>query len=592
MSVEINDILANRYEIIRSIGRGGMADVFLAFDTRRSVNLALKVLRDDIAEDSVFVKRFRREAQTLARLQHPNIVRFYGMEEDENQVFITMDFINGTTLRKELIQKTSAFPLERIAAILLPICSALNYAHNEGMIHCDVKPANIMIERTGKVLLADFGIARLGEGATTATMVGAGTPAYMAPEQILGKDPTPQTDIYSLGIVLYEMLTGGERPFTGEGARTTGSTGEKVRWEQLHTKPPSLRTINPAISVEVEKVVNRCLEKDPAKRYASVLDLAQAFSECAPQGASDTVYVPQVQTETPKVITPPLRVNPQRKGEFASPTSSKAQTQRKTRGVVIAVVLIPLFLLGIVGAFLLSRGNILQNIFNASGFLNPTPTSTTEPTKFVPIVVELPTITPAPTFTLEPTSTITPTVQPTAIGVSGVLSGNAKCRRGAGELLYSFDINTILVQGNPVIILGRNYDKSWLKILTESQKECWVLKGFVSANYDINKLPVTLSPKLDQIYYAYVVASCSTKWNGKVCDVAPVCTAKGIFDKFTDSTSAKQTCLNDTRQTGTKLCITTMEYSMESEIVKESNGSLFYSCPVTPANSVWTLQDL
>jgi serine/threonine protein kinase len=166
----------------------------------------------------------------------------------------------------------------------------MQFAHGEGMVHCDIKPGNIMIHRNGTVLVADFGIARMTDAATT-TMVGMGTPAYMAPEQIGGLDPTQGTDIYALGIVLYEMLTGGERPFTGEHAQTTGSTSEKVRWEHIHLEAPSPRLYNPDISIEMEAVVLKCLEKNPDQRYASAIELWKALERAA-TGLDETYVVP------------------------------------------------------------------------------------------------------------------------------------------------------------------------------------------------------------------------------------------------------------------------------------------------------------
>ncbi len=270
-------VLNNRYRVDEFLGRGGMAEVYRVWDIHRSVNLAMKVLFPDLAEDPVFVRRFRREAKNLADLQHPNIVRFYELEKDDLLVFLTMDFIEGTTLRSEIMRTETPLSPERILEVMKSVCGALNFAHRLGVVHCDIKPANIMIHRNGTILVTDFGIARQAEGSTTATMVGAGTPAYMAPEQVRGLDPTPQTDIYSLGIVLYEMLTGGERPFTGESAEVTGTSGERVRWEQVHVKPFSPRRFNPQISPELENVVLKCLEKEPERRYAGSLELLEAL---------------------------------------------------------------------------------------------------------------------------------------------------------------------------------------------------------------------------------------------------------------------------------------------------------------------------
>ncbi len=245
MAVHVGDKLKNRYRIEESLGRGGMADVYKVWDEERSTYLALKLLRDDLAQDPVFMRRFRREAHNLAQLQHPNIVRFYGLEEDDLKAFILMEYIEGPTLREEIRRAGSGgMSQERIQSVMKDVCSALHYAHNKGLVHCDIKSGNILIDASGKAYLTDFGIAR-GMDMATSTMVGIGTPAYMAPELIKGQDPTPQTDIYALGIVLYEMLTGGERPFSGERATITGTTADKVRWEHLQLEPTPVSQFNP-----------------------------------------------------------------------------------------------------------------------------------------------------------------------------------------------------------------------------------------------------------------------------------------------------------------------------------------------------------
>ena len=151
----IGKTLAKRYRVDASLGRGGMAEVYKVWDQQRAAYLALKVLREDLAEDKVFIRRFKREAQTLARLQHPNIVRFYGLDEDQDEqlVFMLMDYIEGTTLRKEIYKSKQPFSAERVLEIMRPVCSALYYAHNQGIVHCDVKPGNIMIDTQGRILI-------------------------------------------------------------------------------------------------------------------------------------------------------------------------------------------------------------------------------------------------------------------------------------------------------------------------------------------------------------------------------------------------------------------------------------------------------
>lgn len=269
----VGKTLKNRYRVEESLGRGGMADVYKVWDIQRSAYLAMKVLRDDLAQDPIFLRRFQREAKALAGLQHPNIVRFYGMERDDLLAFLLMEYVDGVSLQAEILRaEGKPLPMERVKEVMGAVTSALYYAHNQGLVHCDIKPGNILLDKHGGIYLTDFGIAR-GMDAATSTMVGIGTPAYMAPELIKGQDPSPQTDIYALGIVLYEMLTGGERPFTGERAGITGTTAEKVRWEHLEKEPPPIKKWNEDISDEMNSVVMQCLVKKISQRIASADDL-------------------------------------------------------------------------------------------------------------------------------------------------------------------------------------------------------------------------------------------------------------------------------------------------------------------------------
>jgi len=282
------------------LGIGSMGEVYKVWDEKRATYLAMKLLREDFAEDQVFLRRFRREAQTLAKLQHPNIIRFYGMEQDGPLVFTLMDYVQGYSLRREIIEAGGPLALQRVLEIMQSVCAALHYTYQQGFIHCDIKPGNIMIDKKGAVYLTDFGIARMTESAT-ATMVGAGTPDYMSPEQVRGEEPIPQMDIYALGIMLFEMLTGGKRPFTGEHAKISGSAVEKVRWEQIYTQPPSPRKFNPGIFPALEAVVLKCLEKDSGKRYRNALELLNALQ--AAIGSQPAVAVPGSLPEPPPYLS-------------------------------------------------------------------------------------------------------------------------------------------------------------------------------------------------------------------------------------------------------------------------------------------------
>jgi eukaryotic-like serine/threonine-protein kinase len=304
----VGKTLANRYQVIEFIGRGGMAEVYKVWDPDRMIYLAAKVLLKSLAMDQVFLRRFKREAESLAKLQHPNIVRYYGLCHDGGIAFMLLDFIEGVSLQEWIFTQGSKLSPDMVMKIARSVCSALHYAHTEDLVHCDIKPGNIMLNHNNDILLTDFGIARMTDAAT-ATMVGFGTPAYMAPELVYGKDPTPQSDIYSLGIVLYEMVTGGERPFTGEQARTTGATSEKVRWEQVFLAPPPPSQYNSQLSKQLEAIILRCLAKDPGMRFGSALDLMNAI-EMASAGKLNTLNWPKEPNEQPVTVPQPAPIYP------------------------------------------------------------------------------------------------------------------------------------------------------------------------------------------------------------------------------------------------------------------------------------------
>lgn len=414
-------VLLNRYRVDEFLGRGGMADVYKVWDSQRATYLAMKILHADLAEDKVFLRRFKREAQTLAKLQHPNIVRFYGLEQDDEIAFILMDYIEGSTLRKEIFRAQSSIPLERVLEIMKPVCSALHYAHQSGVVHADIKPANIMIHNNGIVLVADFGIARATESAT-ATMVGAGTPAYMPPEQARGQVLTPQSDIYSLGIVLYEMLTGGERPFTGERARITGGTTEKIIWEQLNAEPPSMRAHNPGLPAALENVALSMLDKDSAYRPATTLDVLNALSQAAvsPTPVPVDVPVPVAALSEPDLSAAPAPVgapepipdvpvaqeNAPVQPQLKTPPTSTAQLIPWRKYVPIGVLAILLGLGLVVGLSFLNLGRR-----DAPAVEVPVVSDTTTSG---PTATKTPTPTVTATFTALPTPTFTPTLAPTA----------------------------------------------------------------------------------------------------------------------------------------------------------------------------------
>jgi eukaryotic-like serine/threonine-protein kinase len=245
----IGKTLLNQFRVDSFVASGGMGAVYRVWDTKRNVPLAMKVLHADYIDDPSAFKSFQREARALQRLRHPNVVPFYGLYQTEDFTFILQAFIDGPSLREILKKHPGGLPAPEAIIYLRALCAALGYAHSNGVVHCDIKPANIMTDQGGQIYLADFGISRHAESTTT-TLAGAGTPAYMAPEQIRIEEVFPTTDIYALGVLLFEMLTG-KRPFRGDEPAlvSTGSTsGERIRHAHLHLQPPDPRQINSSIS--------------------------------------------------------------------------------------------------------------------------------------------------------------------------------------------------------------------------------------------------------------------------------------------------------------------------------------------------------
>ncbi|MDU2066299.1 MAG: Stk1 family PASTA domain-containing Ser/Thr kinase, partial [Sporomusaceae bacterium] len=257
----INRTLDNRYTVLELVGGGGMAEVYRAHDELLDRYVAVKVLRSQFTSNEEFVRRFRREAQAAAKLSHPNIVNVYDVGRDDDIYYIVMEFISGETL-KEKIDREGILPVETAVRIADEIAQALENAHQNHLVHCDIKPHNIMVTSSGRIKVTDFGIAR---AVTSATMVHTGTIIgsvhYFSPEQAKGAPVSAQSDIYSLGVVLYEMLTG-KVPFNGD-----SPIGIAIQHIQERLVPPS--EINPDVPPLVEAIVMKAMAKLPADRFAT-----------------------------------------------------------------------------------------------------------------------------------------------------------------------------------------------------------------------------------------------------------------------------------------------------------------------------------
>ena len=258
-------------EILEEIGSGGMATVYRAVQQPLGRTIAIKALKPSIAVDSQFAKRFEREAHFMATLQHENILHVHDFLKQDDSMFIVMEYVRGIDLF-DLLERKSQLPADVAAIITLQVARALDYAHFRGIVHRDVKPANIMISRQGEVKLMDFGIARDDTMRDlTETGTGLGTPSYMSPEQILGDKLDFRSDLFSLGIVLYQMLTG-QKPFVEDDSFTVM---QKIRLDRY----VSPRKLNPQVPRQLEHIMARCMEKMPANRYGSTQALIDDLVE-------------------------------------------------------------------------------------------------------------------------------------------------------------------------------------------------------------------------------------------------------------------------------------------------------------------------
>lgn len=279
----VGKLLGNRYEILVQLGGGGMAIVYKGRDTILNRLVTIKLLRSEYTSDEDFVRRFRREAQSVASLSHPNIVSIYDVGQEKDMHYLVMEYVDGEDLRS-IIKRGGPMDPEWAVRTARQICDALDHAHENNIVHRDVKPHNILITRSGRAKLTDFGIAREASAATvTTTDTIIGSVHYLSPEQARGELAGPKSDIYSLGVVLYEMLTGSV-PFSGD-------TPISIALKHVQASPEPLTRRKPGIPVELERVVMRALQKDPDKRFKSVREMSFQLEEALGGGDADTTRI-------------------------------------------------------------------------------------------------------------------------------------------------------------------------------------------------------------------------------------------------------------------------------------------------------------
>ena len=400
-----------KYRVVSRLGRGGMAEVFKAYQAALDRYVAVKVMHSHLIEDGDFVGRFKREATAVADLRHPNVVRVFDFDVSGDLYYMVMEYIEGPTLKAELKERSirgHIFNLQETTRIFSALASAIDYAHSRGMVHRDLKPANIMFTGEGQVVLTDFGIARI-MGATQYTMTGAisGTPAYMSPEQGQGERGDERSDIYSLGVILYEMVLGSV-PFDAD-------TPLAIIMKHINSPLPMPRAINPDLPEDVERVILKALSKNPEDRYQTANEMGQALREPAGVSAEQTLAAMPIATiaPTPRVEEAPLGPGI---GVPSAPGSAQAAAAAPRRiaglpllpvvlgvGAIAFVCIVAFLFVGLTR--LPTTGQLAQRAQQESINTTQTAVAVAVPTQQADTPTPLPTPTDYPTYTPPPSPT-------------------------------------------------------------------------------------------------------------------------------------------------------------------------------------------
>lgn len=341
----VGELIADRYELEELLGSGGHSSVYRAHDTLLERHVALKVLHDHFLADEVQVERFRREARAVAQLSHPNIVSVIDRGERDGRQFIVFEHVDGDDL-KELVQRVGPLPERRALGIALQVAHALAFAHRQGLVHRDVKPQNIILSRSGEVKVTDFGIARdLDVKGATQTGAVLGTSDYIAPEQARGDAVDARTDVYSLGVVLYELLTG-EVPFRGDNFIA-------VAMRHVTEPPPSVRAVRAEVSERVDAVLRRAMAKEPHERQGSMDELIDDLEDCLvelePEAEALAEETLVTLAASPRVETT-RRTEPETLRDAEAPPPKKPARRLGRRLAILGLVLAALGALGLAAA--------------------------------------------------------------------------------------------------------------------------------------------------------------------------------------------------------------------------------------------------
>lgn len=367
-----------KYTLETLIGRGGMAEVYRSYHPELERNLAIKIIHPFLTEDGGFVERFRREARAAASLRHPHIVQIYDFDvTPDGLYYMVMEYVAGIPLDQYLQPPRTPMPLPEAISLFTQIASAVQYAHQHGIVHRDIKPGNILRHETGDLYLSDFGLAQImGTQRLTQSGMTSGTPAYMAPEQVLGQPVTPASDIYALGVLLYEMLTGA-RPYEGE-------TGAAIMVRQATQPPTPPSQWLPTLAPEVEAVILRALARDPAQRFATVTAMLAALNQAAGVTGADTIAVQPLSASAPAGISAPPPA--------ASLPQQKARARRFNWRWLFPALLLLAALLG--GSYILRQPAASEAPPTAAGSVAVTAAITADPTTAPTLIAAAPTDTP------------------------------------------------------------------------------------------------------------------------------------------------------------------------------------------------------
>lgn len=470
---DLSGFLLGRYHLIEPLGEGGMATVYKGFDTTLECEVAVKVIRTERFSQEILsraLKRFEREAKSVARLTHANIVKVTDYGEHEGSPYLVMEYLPGGTL-KDLIKDHRQLPWREAARLLIPIADALSYAHSQGVIHRDIKPSNILLTQSGQPTLTDFGVAKIIEDEATQDLTGTsatvGTPEYMAPEQIVSKTVDNRADLYALGVVYYELITG-RRPYEADTPMT-------VLFKHASEPLPRPSQFVKGLPQHVENFLIKILAKSPEDRYQSGDEVVKALQDLS-----------------------------QKEVAVGKATKHRLWLRWLVAGLGVIAMLGGVWLAKLLAADISDE--------QPTGIASIAPLA--KPITTISTTLE-PTSTPAMTQTPINSETPTVTLTPTAVIITGVINKNANCREGPASY---YKTSGIINGGTSVELIGSDTAELWMyaRIIkssgyetTTTEQTCWISKDLITVDEDTSNLPF-LTP-IPPNYYVYSLKVWYTK---------------------------------------------------------------------------------